>query len=246
MSFFDNGLRDRFRGLDQHSGRRSANLFTVLVTGLLMLSFVGSIKSGKSWLAGDLGQKIGPTVEAPALPSSSPKNELSSTMSLALEAVAQRYRVAPEALQPIFLTAQQAAIDIDPMLVIAVIGIESGFNPLAQSVMGAQGLMQVIPRYHQEKLSPEARNGAFLDPIINVRIGAQVLREAIRRQGGVVEGLQYYAGAADDLERGYANRVLAEKLRLEQAVSKRSAPAAAGVQARVQGAPARDSSRKPE
>jgi hypothetical protein len=48
-------------------------------------------------------------------------------------------------------------------------------------------------------------------------LGAQILQESIRRQGGLVEGLQYYAGALDDDERGYANKVLAEKLRLEQA-----------------------------
>jgi hypothetical protein len=34
----------------------------------------------------------------------------------------------------------------------------------------------------------------------------------------LIEGLQYYAGAADDPERGYAARVIAEKQRLELAV----------------------------
>jgi soluble lytic murein transglycosylase-like protein len=116
------------------------------------------------------------------------------------------------------LTAQQAARELDPLLIIAVIGIESGFNPFAQSVMGAQGLMQVIPRFHRDKLPPETPPTAFLDPVSNVRVGAQVLHEAIRRQGGLIEGLQYYAGAADDPERGYAARVIAEKQRLELAV----------------------------
>jgi hypothetical protein len=40
-----------------------------------------------------------------------------------------------------------------------------------------------------------------------------------------MEGLQYYAGAADDPERGYAARVIAEKQRLEFAVRLRKGPA---------------------
>ncbi|MBI5899936.1 MAG: transglycosylase SLT domain-containing protein [Rhodocyclales bacterium] len=153
--------------------------------------------------------------------------ELNPSMSAALESVAQRYRVAPEALKPIFFAAQQAARELDPLLIIAVIGVESGFNPFAQSVMGAQGLMQVIPRYHRDKLPPETPPAAFLDPVSNVRVGAQVLQEAIRRSGGLIEGLQYYAGAADDPERGYATRVIAEKQRLDIAARARKGPAAA-------------------
>ena len=112
------------------------------------------------------------------------------------------------------------------MLVVAVIGIESGFNPLAQSVMGAQGLMQVIPRFHRDKLPEGSSELAFLDPVSNVRVGIKVLQESIRRQGGVAEGLQYYAGASDDPEMAYSTRVLGEKQRLEQAAkSKRGAVA---------------------
>lgn len=140
-------------------------------------------------------------------------------MRVALEAAAQRYRVSPDALQPIFAAAQDAARErnLDPLLLIAIIGIESGFNPYAQSPMGAQGLMQVIPRFHQDKLPYDAGKQAFLDPVINVQVGARILQEAIRRQGGLMEGLQYYGGVIDDPDQAYANRVLAEKQRIEQA-----------------------------
>ena len=91
--------------------------------------------------------------------------------------------------------------------------------------MGAVGLMQIIPRYHMDKLPGEADSRRFLDPALNVRIGARILQESIQRQGGLMEGLQYYAGAIDDIEQTYANKVIAEKARLEQ-VSRRKDSAA--------------------
>ncbi|MGE5470372.1 MAG: transglycosylase SLT domain-containing protein [Bacteroidota bacterium] len=147
---------------------------------------------------------------------------LSPRMRGALDYVSRRYRVSTEALQPIFSTVQAAGRDLhlDPLLIIAVIGVESGFNPFSQSVMGAQGLMQVMPRFHLDKLPEESVIHPFLDPVTNVQVGARVLQESIRRYGGVEDGLQQFAGAVNDPERRYSSRVLAEKLRLEQAVQR--------------------------
>lgn len=170
------------------------------------------------------------SAEAPAFPRpvESAARVLTPAMAAALDQVVQRYRVSPEALLPVFEAAQAAGRErrLDPLLIIAVISIESRFNPFSQSPMGAVGLMQVIPRYHQDKVPKTGTTKPFLDPVTNVRIGTQVLQEAIRRQGGLIEGLQYYAGAADDDEQVYANKVLAEKLRLEQATRRREGSAA--------------------
>lgn len=147
---------------------------------------------------------------------------LSAQMRGAMDYVSRRYRVAPDALEPIFATAQSAGrqLHLDPLLIIAVIGIESRFNPFSESVVGAKGLMQVMPRFHQDKLPEDADQAAFLNPVINVQVGAKVLKESIRRNGGLESGLQQFAGATSDPERRYATKVLAEKLRLEQAVQK--------------------------
>jgi hypothetical protein len=168
---------------------------------------------------------VATSAPAPATGQEPASKPLTAAMNAALDSVTQRYRVAPEALLPVFEAAQTAARErsMDPLLIVAVIAVESGFNPFAQSPMGAQGLMQIIPRYHQDKLPKGGAGSAFLDPVQNVQAGAQILHEAIRRQGGLMPGLQYYAGAADDLEQGYANKVLAEKLRLEQASRRREA-----------------------
>ena len=167
-----------------------------------------------------------PTLTGPASAESGDRSsvaaerpQLTPAMQSALESISRRYRVSNHALLPVFEAAQDAGRErnIDPMLLIAIISIESGFNPYSQSVMGAQGLMQVIPRFHQDKIPEWAGNQPFLDPVSNVYIGTHVLQEAISRQGDLMLGLQYYAGALSDEDLGYANKVLAEKLRLSQA-----------------------------
>lgn len=144
---------------------------------------------------------------------------LSPPMRGALNYVSKRYRVSTDALLPIFATAQEAGRELrmDPLLIIAVIGVESGFNPLSQSVVGAQGLMQVMPRFHKDKLPSDAGELPFFDPLTNVQVGAKVLKESIRRNGGIENGLQQFAGAINDPARRYATKVLAEMQRLEQA-----------------------------
>ena len=165
------------------------------------------------------------SVEAPPIPREGERatQTLTPAMAAALDFVVQRYRVSAEALLPVFEAAQSAARErrLDPLLLIAVISVESRFNPFSQSPMGAQGLMQIIPRYHLDKVTSTRAERPFLDPIINVQVGARILQEAIRRQGGLMEGLQYYGGAIDDDEQAYAGKVLAEKLRLEQAPRRR-------------------------
>ncbi|MBS1230722.1 MAG: Lytic transglycosylase catalytic [Proteobacteria bacterium] len=149
---------------------------------------------------------------------------LSSRMQGALDYVTRRYRVSPEALVPVFEVAQLIGQErrIDPLLIVAIIGIESGFNPFAESAMGARGLMQIIPRFHRDKVPEGAGDGSLLDPVVNIRVGVYVLEEAIRRRGGLVAGLQYYAGSSEPAG-SYASKVLAEKERLEQAARRNAA-----------------------
>lgn len=159
--------------------------------------------------------------ESPPVPAApQPAAEtLTLRMRAALDYASRRYRVSPQALVPVFAAVQRAAsdLDIDPLLVVAVIGIESRFNPFSESSMGAQGLMQVIPRFHLDKLPEDAGKLPLFDPITNVRVGTRALHDYILRNGDVIGGLQQFAGDSDDPEQGYAAKVLAEKERIELA-----------------------------
>lgn len=157
--------------------------------------------------------------EASPEPESKPQ-QLSSDMVRVTRYLARRYHVSRAAVEPLVLAAKTAgeSVDLDPMLIIAVVGVESGFNPFAESAFGAQGLMQVVPRYHKDKIDPLVGHHPLLDPAENIRVGAKVLKESISRNGSLVAGLQQYAGAATDPATAYASRVIAEKQRLHLAM----------------------------
>ena len=130
--------------------------------------------------------------------------------------VARRFRVSLDATRVLVAAAYEAGArsGVDPLLIVAVIAVESRFNPIAQSDGGALGLMQVIPHYHADKL--DAASASVLDPETNIQLGARVLKEYIQRGGTEIMGLQLYNGSTGDLDNSYANRVLAEKQRLQE------------------------------
>ena len=133
------------------------------------------------------------------------------------EFISKRYRVASDAVASFVAAAYRAGAQhsVDPLLILAVMAIESRYNPVAESNMGARGLMQIIPKFHLEKLMDHGGEHAVLDPEVNIAVGAQILREYYRRFGDLESSLQMYAGAFDEPTSQYANKVLAEKARLE-------------------------------
>lgn len=161
-------------------------------------------------------------IEAPApvegsTPVSVAEVVLNSEQQIVAEFIAKRYRVAEDAAGEFVAVAYRAGaqFSLDPLLILAVMAIESRYNPVAQSVMGARGLMQVIPKYHPEKLEPHGGEQALLEPEVNILVGAQILREYQRRLGDTEAALQMYNGAFDEPTSQYANKVFAEKARLE-------------------------------
>ncbi|HEU4621893.1 MAG TPA: lytic transglycosylase domain-containing protein, partial [Burkholderiaceae bacterium] len=99
--------------------------------------------------------------------------------------------------------------------------IESAMNPFAQSPVGAQGLMQIMPTVHAEKLVAFGGPSAALHPITNIRVGAGILKEYIQRFGSTEDGLKAYVGSAlQEHDNGYGARVMGERARIEAAVRK--------------------------
>lgn len=133
--------------------------------------------------------------------------------------LAKRYRVASDAADMLVSAAYLTARDIklDPLLILSVIAIESRFNPFAESPMGAQGLMQVMAKVHHDKFQELGGIKAALNPVANIRVGSQILKEYVTRGGSVEAGLKSYVGAADMAnDGGYGLKVLSEYQNLKQ------------------------------
>lgn len=156
--------------------------------------------------------------------------ELNRHQSVVAQWLSRRYRVAPE---PVSRLVQEAwslgqRVGLEPTLILAIMAIESSFNPFAQSAVGAQGLMQVLTRVHDDKYEAFGGNHAAFDPLTNLRVGVQVLKDCIDKAGSIEGGLRHYVGAANLTDDGgYAFKVLAEQEFMQQLLKGRSVPATA-------------------
>jgi soluble lytic murein transglycosylase-like protein len=188
---------------------------------------------GLTWVALAVGLVLALAPNNPALPETSPVVQLAAVVHPVViqaspqdiqheqqalaEFISKRWRIADEAAASFVSIAYKAGRlhSVDPVLILAVMAIESRYNPVAESDMGAKGLMQVIPRFHLEKLTDHGGEDALLRPEVNIHVGAQILREYYRRLGDEVLALQMYAGAFNEPTSQYANKVYAERARLE-------------------------------
>lgn len=94
--------------------------------------------------------------------------------------------------------------ELDPELVLAVIQIESAFDPYAVSRVGAQGIMQVMPFWKNEIGRPEDN---LIDMDTNLRYGCTILKHYIgRAKGNLPDALAYYNGSYG--RHTYSNKVI--------------------------------------
>ena len=152
---------------------------------------------------------------------------LSSQQAAVASWISKKYSVAQEPVGTLVAEAFDIGhkVKLDPTLILAIMAIESGFNPFAQSPVGAQGLMQVMTKVHHEKYAKIGGRLAAFDPVANLRVGVKVLQECITRAGSIEGGLKYYVGAANlESDGGYANKVMAERARMLAVVGGKRPP----------------------
>jgi hypothetical protein len=141
--------------------------------------------------------------------------------------LSRRYRVATDATNMLVSSAYMTAkeMKLDPLLILAVMAIESGLNPFAESPVGAQGLMQVMSKVHHDKFRHLGGVQEAFNPVANIKVGAMILKDYVRRTGSVEGGLKMYVGAgAADNDSGYGSRVIAEYHRLKEVAAGKLVP----------------------
>ena len=186
--------------------------------------------------------------DAIARATASDPKDLSRQQAAVAQWLSRRYRVAPEPVSRLVQEAWRVGekASLDPTLILAIMAIESSFNPFAQSAVGAQGLMQVMTKLHNDKYEAFGGNHAAFDPVTNLRVGVQVLKECIARAGSLEAGLRFYVGAANLADDGgYAGKVLNEQRSLRQVASGKAVPLRQALSS-VGAAAAEAAARKPE
>ena len=138
--------------------------------------------------------------------------------------LAKRYRVSQAVTLDLVTMAHAAGhqIGVDPLLIIAMMAVESRFNPIAESVMGAKGLMQIIPKYHTDKFQEFGGVKKVFDPETNILVGSQIIKEYMVRTGNLNSALQMYGGVSTHDNDGYFGKVMNEKQRLQQVLRTKS------------------------
>jgi soluble lytic murein transglycosylase-like protein len=140
--------------------------------------------------------------------------------------LATKYRISmTESLRYVSHAIEVAnEVNLDPMLLLAIMATESSFNPNAQSRAGAQGLMQVLTRVHTEKFEPYGGTVAAFVPEANIRVGALILKACIAKAGSLEAGLRSYLGApnASSGPNSYTYKVIAEREELNEVARNRS------------------------
>jgi len=204
-----------------------------LIACLFALALLLHERYGNQWLSsafaavGSEAKAVSDRVLASQQPAAVAHPDAPRHAALA-EYLAKRYKVSQdltlEFVQIAHAEARKAGLD--PLLIMAVIGVESRYNPIAESVAGAKGLMQIIPKFHAEKLAEFGGDRAVYDPESNIRVGTRIIREYLTRTGNLGIALQMYAGALSDDNDTYTNKVFGEKQRLQRVVASFAEPAA--------------------
>lgn len=130
------------------------------------------------------------------------------------------------------ITEQSKIHNIDPLLVIALIQVESTFNPNAFSNKGAKGLMQLLPdtaQYINKKTNKGiSDNSNLFDEETNIKLGTAYIEYLLNKTNGNLEYalVAYNMGPANmfrakrenRLPKAYSNKVLKEYNKLLKAV----------------------------
>lgn len=99
---------------------------------------------------------------------------------------------------------------VDPLIVIGMISKESMFKPKAKSGYGAAGLMQVVPRFHKDKI----KNRNIYNQEVNIEVGVKVLFDCLNNRKTVHGALSCYSGGA----KKYSEYVHARHKEIKQSI----------------------------
>jgi len=216
--------------------RHSLALFGLVVV-IVSLGFLArpSLQTAASeMLLGWLQIRQTEAVEAPVASNAATRSTTQSLSDLTPDQAAvtrwlsRKYRISSEPLGAMVAEAWSLGerSQLPPSLILAIMAIESRFNPFASGSQGNVGLMQLEIKAHAEALGQFGGPLSAFDPLTNVRVGVRHLQSLLQQTSSLEEALALYgASSGQAMESQYVDRVLAEQKQLEKVTEKQNTAA---------------------
>ncbi len=169
------------------------------------------------------------TLDTPTLGNAASRSTAKNTHQLTQDQLAvthwlsRKYRVS---LEPMGAMVSEAWVigersQLPPSLILAIMAVESRFNPYASGSQGAVGLMQIEQDAHSQTLNHFGGRFSAFDPLTNLRIGVRHLQALVQQTNTLEQALSLYgASSGQATERQYVERVLTEQRLLENLTEK--------------------------
>lgn len=139
--------------------------------------------------------------------------------------LSKKYRVSNEPVAALVSEAWNLGerSQVSPTLILAIMAVESRFNPFATGSQGAVGLMQIDQEAHAEALGNFGGILSAFDPLTNLRVGVRHLQALIQQTSSMEDALSLYgASSGQGADTLYVDRVLGEQLLLDKSMAKQS------------------------
>lgn len=182
-------LQTQLAGLDAGRRKKALESMTILGQGAASLLALPEDEATRQYPT-MIERWKGAGVDTSAFPAAYPGHAVARSFAASTTSVSDQLKAQDEKIVPAgggggvqqyqqFIDAAAQAHGVDPRLVGAVIGAESGGRPDAVSPKGAAGLMQIMPATGRELGLANPR-----DPGQNIDKGTQYLGQMIQRYGG--------------------------------------------------------------
>lgn len=152
---------------------------------------------------------------------------LSPEQLLVTRWLGRKYRVSAEPLAALVAEAWTLGerSQLPPSLILAIIAVQSRFNPFASINPGQVGLMQIELQAHAETLGQFGGPLSAFDPLTNLRVGVRHLQALIQQTDALEDALAIYGLFSGFNDEGrFVDRVLAEQLLIEKVFEKTPRP----------------------
>lgn len=139
------------------------------------------------------------------------KNKIAKAISIRYKKI--DYVTAMKLVTVVYDTSKEHKLD--PILVLAMIATESSFNANARSPRDARGYLQVIPKWHRDKI--KGRDIWKME--VNIEVGAKILRDCYKKYNSNRNAFGCYNGATSDVDKDiYYSAVKTNLYRLNRAL----------------------------